>query len=163
MPSESRHALRALTSNGSATLGSPHTRRASSRPRATRTSSAAISQDLTRPPYRMIQPDPFVPNRIPDRICDRLYVPTSGVEEHDIEVAVGAERAPPVTPYGKKCQVAVVFSDGTLGHTGKPFVGLGGVGPAEIVTFEVGLGEERGTPFPERRVRGHGGNVALRA
>ncbi len=120
-------------------------------------------QDLVGPPYRMIQSDPFVPHRVPDRICDRLDVTTSGVEEHDIEVAVGAERAPPVTPDRKKCQVVVVFSHGTLGHTGEPFVGLRGVGLAEVVTFEVGLGKERGTSFPERRVNGHGGNVALRA
>ena len=109
----------------------------------------------------MIEPHPFVPHRVPDGVGDRLYVPTPGMDEHDIEVAVGAERAPPVTPHGKKCQVTAIFSHGPVGQGREPVVGLLGVGPAEIVTLEVGLGEERSAPFPERRVSGHCGNVAL--
>ena len=54
-----------------------------------------------------------------------------------------------------------MFLHGVVGQGGEPLVGLGGVGPTEIVALELGLRQERSTSFPERRVSGHGGNVAL--
>ncbi len=118
-------------------------------------------EDLARPPHRMVQPNPFVPDRVPDGVGDGLYVATAGMEEHDIEVAEGAERASPVPSDGKKCQVTVIFSQSPVRHGGEPFVGLRRVRPAEFVTLELGPGQEGATSFPERRVSGHGGNVAL--
>jgi len=84
------------------------------------------------------------------------------MEEHHIEVAIRAERASPVAPDREKGQVKVGFSNGTIRHAGEPFVRFGGVGPTEIIALEIGPRKQDLTPFSERRVRGHCGNVALR-
>ena len=149
MPSRSRQAARALASSGSATLGSPQTRRASSRPEGDPHVVGRGREHLGRPAHRMIEVHPLVPDRVPDGVGDGLDVAMPGVDEHHVEVAVGAERAPPVPPDGQKGQVAVGFSDGPVGQTGEPFVRLGGVGPAEGVALEVGPGQEGAAPFPE--------------
>jgi hypothetical protein len=71
------------------------------------------------------------------------------MEEDDIEVAVGTQRASPEAPDGKKCQVAAAFPNRTIGQAGEPFVRFGGVGPAECITLEFGSGEQSAAPFPE--------------
>jgi hypothetical protein len=97
----------------------------------------------------MIQVHALVPDRIPDGVGDRLDVAVTTVDQDHIEVAVGAQRAPAISSDGQEGQVAVGLPDGPCRHTGEPFVGLGGVGPAERVALEVGVGQEGAAPFTE--------------
>ena len=101
------------------------------------------------PAHRMVQVHTLVPDRVPDGIGDRFYVAMTPVDQDDVEVAVGAQRASPIASDRKKCQVTVGFSHGALGDGGEPFVGLGGVGPAEIVALELGARQEHPASFPE--------------
>ena len=149
VPSRSRQAARALASSGSATLGSPQTRRPSSSPSATRTSSAAAESTSAgrRTEWSRCTPSSHTGYQMASATASD--VPVAGVDEHHIEVAVGAERAPAVSPDRQKGQVAARFSRGPVGQTGQPGVRLGGVGPAEGVTSQVGPRQQGTAPFPE--------------
>ena len=54
-------------------------------------------EHLGRPAHRMVEVHPFIPHRVPDGVGHGPDVPVAGVDEHHIEVAVGAERAPAVS------------------------------------------------------------------
>ena len=106
-------------------------------------------EHLGRTANRVIEVHTLVPDRVPDGIGHRFYVAVTPVEQDHIEVAVGAKRTPAVAPDGQKGQVAVGFSNGAGRHAGEPFVGLGGVGPAERLTLKVGAGQEVAATFTE--------------
>ena len=61
-----------------------------------------------------------------------LDVPVAVVDEHHIEVAVGAEGAPAVAADGDEGQVPLGVAGGPVGQAGEPGVGLGGVAPGRI-------------------------------
>ena len=50
-------------------------------------------EDLGRRPDRMVEADSFVPDRVPDIVGDLRHVASLAVDEHHVEVAVGAELA----------------------------------------------------------------------
>ena len=62
-------------------------------------------EDLGRRPDRVVEADAFVPDRVPDRVGDCRHVAPLVVDEHHVEVAVGAELA------------SAVSSDRQEGHT----------------------------------------------
>ncbi len=54
---------------------------------------------------RMVQVHAFIPDRIPDAVGDGLDVPVAVVDEDDVEVAVGAQRATAVPAHGDEGHV----------------------------------------------------------
>ena len=62
-------------------------------------------EHLGGPADRVVEVDPLVPDRVPDGVGDLGDVPVSVVDEHHIEVAVGAEGAPAVAAHGDEGQV----------------------------------------------------------
>ena len=133
VPRRLRQAARALSRSGSATLGSPQTRRPSRSPRATRTSSAAAlsTSEGRRTEWSRCTPSSQTGYQMPS--ATRADVPVAVVDEHHVEVAVGAERAPAVAADGDQGQVPLVVAGGPLGQAREPGVRLGGVAPAEFL------------------------------
>ena len=76
-------------------------------------------------------------------------VPVAVVDEHHIEVAVGAQGAPAVAADGDEGQVPLGVAGGPIGQAGEPGVGLGGVAAAEFLALQPGLGEESAPPVTE--------------
>ena len=64
-------------------------------------------QHLLGAPDRVVELDALVPHRVPDAVGDGLDVPVTGVDQDHVEVAVGAQRLPPVAPHGQEGQVAL--------------------------------------------------------
>ncbi len=92
--------LRAPSSTGSATLASPQTTRASSRPRATRRSSPAMSRASLRPADAVVEGDPLVPDRVPDLVGDGRDVLLALMDEDHVEVAERAQLTSSVATHG---------------------------------------------------------------
>ena len=98
---------------------------------------------------RVIELDALVPDRVPDPVGDGLDVPVAGVDEDDVEIAVGAQRLSPVAADGQKGQVALGVLGRLVGQLGEPGVGLGGVAAAEFLALESGFVEEPAPPVTE--------------
>ena len=90
-------------------------------------------QHLSGPSHRVVQVDALVPHRVPDAVRHRLDVAMAVVDEHHIEVAVGAQRPAPVAAHGHQGQVTPGVPGGAVGQVGEPFVSLGGVAAAEFL------------------------------
>ncbi len=69
-------------------------------------------QDLLGAADRVVELDALVPDGVPDPVGDGLDVPVAGVDEDDVQIAVGAQRLPPVAADGQEGQVAL----GVLGR-----------------------------------------------
>ena len=107
------------------------------------------AEDLGGTPDRVVEVDALVPDRVPDGVGDLPDVPVAVVDEHHIEVAVGAERAPAVAPDGDEGQVSLVVAGGPFGQAGEPGVRLGGVAPAEFLAPQPRLGQQPAPPVTE--------------
>ena len=92
--------------SGSATLASPQTTPPIEEAEGDPDVLGGGAEHLGRPPHRVVEVHPLVPDRVPDGVGDRLDVPVAVVEQDHIEVAVGAQRAPPVAADGQEGQVA---------------------------------------------------------
>jgi hypothetical protein len=132
VPSLVRQASLALASNGSATLASPQTMRPSSSPSATR-----------------VEMDALVPDRIPDAVGDGLDVAVAVVEEDDVQIAVGAQRATAVPAHCDQSHVTPGVSGDPVSEAREPGVSFGGVAPAERLALELGLGHQPGAALPQ--------------
>ena len=93
--------------------------------------------------------DALVPDRVPDGVGDLGDVPVAVVDEHHVEVAVGAEGAPAVAAHGDEGQVPLGVAGGPFGQAGEPGVGLGGVASAEFLALQPGLGQQAAAPITE--------------
>ena len=107
------------------------------------------AEDLGRPPDRVVEVYALVPDRVPDGVGDLPDVPVAVVDEHHIEVAVGAQRAPPVAPHGHEGQVPLDVAGGPFGQAGEPGVGLGGIAATEFLAPQPGLGQQPAAPITE--------------
>jgi hypothetical protein len=107
------------------------------------------AEHLGGPPHRVVQVDPLVPHGVPDAVGHRLDVAAPVVDEHDIEVAVGAERATPVAADGDQGEVAPALPGGPIGQSREPGVRLGGVAAAELLAHQPWLGQQIGAPVPQ--------------
>ena len=123
---------------GSATLASPQMTRASSRPSATRRSSAGHVEGLGRLADAVVEGDPLVPDRVPDAVGGGRDVLAALVDEHHVEVAERAEFAPSVATDGHQGHAPGVAPGRLVEEAGEPLVGRRRVGPAEGVTLQVG-------------------------
>ena len=94
------------------------------------------AEHLGGPADRVVEVHALVPDRVPDGVGDRPDVPVAVVDEHHIEVAVGAQRAPAVAADGDQGQVPLVVAGGPFGQAGEPGIGLGGVAAAEFLALE---------------------------
>ena len=93
--------------------------------------------------------DALVPHRVPDGVGDLLDVPVAVVDEHHIEVAVGAERAPAVAADGHEGQVALGVARRPFGQAREPGVRLGRIAPAEFLAPQPWLGQQPAAPVTE--------------
>ncbi len=107
------------------------------------------AEHLGGPADRVVEVDALVPDRVPDGVSDLGDVPVSVVDEHHIEVAVGAEGAPAVAADGDEGQVPLGVAGSLFGQAGEPGVGFGSVAPAEFLAPEPGLGQQAATPITE--------------
>ena len=107
------------------------------------------AEDLGGTPDRVVEVDPLVPDRIPDGVGDLPHVPMSVVDEHHIEVAVRAERAPAVSPYRNEGQVSLDVSGCPFGQAGEPIVRLGGIAATKFLAPQARLGQQPAAPITE--------------
>ena len=106
-------------------------------------------QDLRRLAHGVVEVHALVPHRVPDGVGDGLDVPVAVVDEDHIEVAVGAQGAPPVPAHGQEGQVPGVLSGRLVGQPGEPGVRLGSVAAAEFHSHQAGLGQQGPPPFTQ--------------
>ena len=106
-------------------------------------------EDLGGPADRVVQVDSFVPDGVPDGIGDLADVPDPVVDEDDIEVAEGAERAPAVATYRDQGQVPAGVPSSPFGQAGEPDVRLGGIAPTEFLAPQPGFGQQIAAPVAE--------------
>ena len=71
------------------------------------------------------------------------------VDEHHIEVAVWAERAPAVAPHGHESEVSLDVAGGLFGQAGEPGVRLSGIAATKFLAPEPWLGQEPAAPITE--------------
>ncbi len=71
------------------------------------------------------------------------------VDEHHIEVAVGAQRPPPVAAHGHQGEVTLGVPGGAVGQVGEPFVGFGRIATAEFFAHQAFLGQQATAPLTE--------------
>ena len=107
------------------------------------------AEDLGRPPDRVVEVYPLVPDRVPDGVGDLPDVPVAVVDEHYIEVAVRAERAPPVAPHGHEREVPFDIAGCPFGQAGEPGVGLCGITATKFLAPQPGLGQQPAAPITE--------------
>ena len=107
------------------------------------------AEHLGGPAHRVVQVDSFVPDGVPDAVGDFLDVPEAVVDEHHIEVAVGAQRAAPVAADGQQGEMPLVLAGRPIGQVREPGVGLGGVAAAEFLAHQSWLGKESAPPVTE--------------
>ncbi len=107
------------------------------------------AEDLGRTPDRVVEVDPLVPDRIPDGVRDLPDVPVSVVDEHHIEVAVRAERAPAVPPDRHESQVSLHVSGRPFGQAGEPIVRFSGIAAAKFLAPQPRLGQQPAAPITE--------------
>ena len=100
----------------------------------------------------MVEVDTFVPDGVPDGVCHTPDVPsTTTVDENDIEIAEGAQLAPPVAPHGHKCDAVRIPVGCPLEQSGQPPVGRGRECSGEFVALEVGSRQQ----LLAQRAEGH--------
>ena len=107
------------------------------------------AEDLGGTPDRVVEVDPLVPDRVPDGVGDLPDVPVAVVDEHHIEVAVRAERAPPVAPHGHESEVPFDVTGGPFGQAGEPGVRLGGIAATKFLSPQPRLGQQPAAPITE--------------
>ena len=107
------------------------------------------AEHLGGPAHRVVEVHALVPHRVPDAVGHGADVAAAVVDQHHIEVAVGAQRPPPVPADGHEGQVPLVVAAGPIGQLGEPGVGLVGVAPAEFLAHEAGLGQQPAASFPQ--------------
>jgi hypothetical protein len=71
------------------------------------------------------------------------------VDEHHIEVAVGAERAAAVAPHSHESEVSLDVTGGPFGQAGEPSVRLGGITATEFLASQSWLGQEPAATITE--------------
>ncbi len=98
---------------------------------------------------RVVEMDTLVPHRVPDGVGDLPDLPVALVDQHHIEVAVGAQRATAVATDGHQGQVAFAVAGGPLGQVREPVVGLSGVAPTEFLALQPRLGQQFAAPVTE--------------
>ena len=131
------------SSTGSATFGSPQTTRASSSPSATRKSSPASSRASLgrRTLWSSEIPSSQTGYQIRSAVAETSL--QSPVDEHHVEIAVGAE-LPTAVPADRHDGHPPAVTAGCLAEeVGQPLVGGIGVGPAELLAVEVGSVDQR--------------------
>ena len=101
------------------------------------------------PPDGVVEVHALVPDGVPDPVGDGLDVPVAGVDEDDVQIAVGAQRLPPVAADGQEGQVALGVLGCLVRQLGEPGVGFGGIAAAEFLTLEPGFLEEPAPPVTE--------------
>ena len=106
-------------------------------------------EDLGRPADGVVQVDPLVPHGVPDGVGDLADVPDAVVDEHDIEVAVRAERTPAVAPDGNQGQVPASVPSGPFCQAGEPDIRLGRIAPAEFLASQPGFGQQMAAPITQ--------------
>ena len=106
-------------------------------------------QHLLGAPDRVVELDALVPHRVPDAVGDGFDVPVTGVDQDHVQVAVGAQRSPPVAAHGQEGQVALGVLGRLVRQLREPGVGLGGVAAAEFLAPEPRLLEEPAPPLTE--------------
>jgi hypothetical protein len=97
----------------------------------------------------MIEMYSFIPDGVPNGIGHGSYISMLGVDQHYIEVAVGAQDAPAVPAHGQQGQVPLGVAGRPFCQIGQPGINLGGVIVAEIVASEVRLVQEPAAPLAE--------------
>jgi hypothetical protein len=97
----------------------------------------------------MVEVDPFVPDRVPDGVGHGLDVTVPVMDQHHVEVGIGAQRAASIPTYRQKGQVAASVPTGSLGQFGEPIVGFGGIATAEFVASQLGLAQQCLPPVTE--------------
>ena len=88
----------------------------------------------------------LVPDRVPDGVGNLPDLPVAVVDQHHIEVAVGAQGGSAVTADCHEGQVPRGVARGPFGQAGEPGIGLGGVTPAEFLALQPGLGQQAAAP-----------------
>ena len=83
-------------------------------------------EGLLHRPDAVVEPDPRVPDRVPDLLGDLLDVAAARMDEQDVEIARGRQLAPPVATHADD-RVAV----GIRRERGQPLVEQRGVGVTE--------------------------------
>ncbi len=94
-------------------------------------------EDLGGAANGVVEADAFVPHRVPDGIGDATDVPATLVDQHDVEVAVGAELAASVSPHGDEHDSTRIPVGGLLEQARQPLVGGRREGGAEGLALEV--------------------------
>ena len=101
------------------------------------------SQDLLGAADRVVELDALVPDGVPDPVGDGLDVPVAGVDEDDVQIAVGAQRLPPVAADGQEGQVALGVLGCLVRQLGEPGIGFGGVAAANSSPLSPGSSRSR--------------------
>ncbi len=146
---------RAPSMTGSATLGSPHTTRASSRPSATRRSSPASSRASPgrRTLWSRVIPSSQTGYQIRSAVADTFRRP---LWRRTTSRSLNGQSSPAAVPaHGHQGQAPAVAARGLVEQPGQPLVGGPGVGAAEVVSVEIGALDER---LPSG-AQGHGRTV----
>ncbi len=104
---------------------------------------------LGRPAHRMVEVHPLVPDRVPDGVGHLLDGAVAVVDQHHVQVRIGAQRAPAVAADRQEGQVAAGVAGGPFGHQGQPCIGFGGVLAAEFLALEPRVGQQGLAPIAE--------------
>ena len=107
------------------------------------------AEHLGGPAHGVVEVHALVPHRVPDAVGDLADVPVAVVDEHHIEVAVGAQRAPPVPAHGDEGQVPLIVACDPLGQAREPGIRLGSVAPAEFLAPQSGLRQQAAPPVTQ--------------
>ena len=107
------------------------------------------TQHFGGPADGVVEVHSFVPHRVPDGVGDLRDVPVAVVDEHHIEVAIGAERGPAVPADGNQGQMPGGVAGGAFGQAGEPDVRLGRIAPTELLPLQAGFGQEPAASIPQ--------------
>ena len=118
-------------------------------------------EDLLGATYRVVDLDPLVPQRVPERLGDLLDVASSIVDEQQVEVGVRAELSSSVAPDGHEGDPLRRSACGGRSMIGQACIGEVGERPTELRPSEPRLLEKL-VSLGAEGPRGHAGTVASR-
>ena len=107
-------------------------------------------EHLGRSAHGVVEVHPLVPDRVPDAVGHDSDVAPAVVDEDHIEIAVGAQGAPPVPAHGHQGQVPLAVAGHPVRQVREPGVRLRAVLPAEVLSLQSGLRQQAAPPVPKR-------------
>ncbi len=107
------------------------------------------AEDLGWAADGVVEVDALVPHGVPDAVGDLADVAVAVVDEHHVEVAVGAQRSPAVAADGDEGQVSFVVARDPLGQAREPGIRLGGVAPAEFLALQPRFRQQAAAPVTQ--------------